>query len=87
LAVKINEKIRPINRQTDRMTNKPAGTGFFNVMKSALSAALGVQSNANRERDFKHGKPIHFIAAGLLVTLLFITVVVMMVKLMIASSN
>jgi hypothetical protein len=67
--------------------NTPQGTGFFNVLKSALSAAFGVQSNANRERDFKHGKPIHFIAAGLIVTLVFIAAVVLMVKVMIASSH
>ena len=63
------------------------GTGFFNVMKSALSAALGIQSNANRERDFQHGKPVHFIIAGIIVTLLFIAAVAMMVKFMIASSS
>ena len=63
------------------------GTGFINVMKSALSAALGIQSNANRERDFQHGKPVHFIVAGIAVTLLFIVLVAMMVKFMIASST
>ena len=62
------------------------GTGFLNVMKSALSAAFGVQSNANRERDFNQGKPIHFIAAGLVVTLLFIAALVLLVKLVIASN-
>lgn len=68
-------------------SNKNKGTGFVNVMKSAFSAALGIQSSANRERDFQHGKPVHFIVAGIIVTLLFITAVAMMVKFMIASST
>lgn len=48
------------------------GTGFAAVVQSVLAAGIGVQSKANKERDFQHGKPWHFIIGGLLGTLLFV---------------
>ena len=45
---------------------------LWQVTKSVLAAGFGVQSNENRERDFKHGKPGQFIIIGLIFTLLFI---------------
>jgi len=69
------------------MTQKNTGTGFLNTLKSAMSAAIGVQSEANRKRDFSHGKPIHFIIAGLLVTLMFLLVIGLLVKVIIATST
>ena len=64
-----------------------SGTGFVNVMKSAMAAAFGVQSQANRERDFTQGKPLHFIAAGIAATLIFLLCVGLFVKLMIATGT
>ena len=54
---------------------------FFQLMKSTFSAFIGVQSNANRERDFKHGKISHFIGIGLLFGLLFVLTLVGVVQL------
>jgi len=63
------------------------GTGLFNVLKSATAAAFGVQSQANRERDFAHGKPVHFIVAGGVATLIFLICVGLFVKIMIATNS
>ena len=54
---------------------------FGQLMKSVLAAFFGVQSNANRERDFKHGKISHFILIGLLFGLLFVLTLVGVVQL------
>ena len=54
---------------------------FGQLLKSTLSAFLGVQSGANRERDFKHGKMSHFIWMGLLFGLLFVLTLVGVVQL------
>ncbi len=54
---------------------------FGELVRSTLSAFLGVQSNANRERDFKHGKMSHFIWMGLLFGLLFVLTLVGVVQL------
>ncbi|RLA16068.1 MAG: hypothetical protein DRQ59_00035 [Gammaproteobacteria bacterium] len=45
-----------------------------------MSAFIGVQSNANRERDFTHGKISHFIAIGLLFGLVFVCTIVGVVQ-------
>jgi len=63
------------------------GTGLANVLKSAAAAAFGVQSQANRERDFTKGKPIHFIIAGIIATLVFLGCVGLFVKIMIATNS
>lgn len=68
----------------DPEKDTPAETeriGFFQVMKSTLAAFFGVQSNANRERDFKHGKVSHFIAMGLFLGLAFVLTLVGIVQL------
>ena len=48
---------------------------FFTIFKSVIASFFGVQSAKNRERDFTHGKPVHYIAVGLLMTVLFILTV------------
>ncbi len=45
---------------------------FWQVLLSVLAAAFGVQSGKNRQRDFSRGKPLHFVAIGLLATALFV---------------
>ncbi len=54
--------------------------GLFDVVKSVLAAAFGVQSEENRERDFKHGKASHFIAVGILFTVIFVLVLISIVS-------
>ncbi|MEZ3185105.1 DUF2970 domain-containing protein [Pseudomonas sp. LM13] len=51
------------------------------MLGSVLAAALGVQSGKNRARDFRHGKPSHFIILGVGFTVLFVLFVLGVVKL------
>ncbi len=53
---------------------------FWQLLLSTASAFIGVQSNANRERDFKHGKISHFIGIGLLFGLVFVFTIVSVVQ-------
>jgi hypothetical protein len=46
--------------------------GFKGLLISVLGAAIGVQKREVYEHDFKHGKPLVFIAAGLVFTILLI---------------
>jgi hypothetical protein len=46
--------------------------GFLQVLGSVLSSFVGVQKDATRERDFKHGRPRDFILVGVLLTILFV---------------
>lgn len=48
---------------------------MWKVLKSILSALLGVQKERHRQHDFQHGKPLAFIATGLLVGVVFVVVI------------
>ena len=48
---------------------------LLQVVKSVASAMIGVQSEKNRELDFKHGSLPVFILVSLAATLLFIFVI------------
>lgn len=63
-----------------------SGTGFWRVVQSVGAGMIGVQSSKNKERDFTHGKPIHFIVGGVVGTLLFLLVIWLLVQYLIASS-
>jgi len=65
----------------------PSGPTLWSVIKSVLSAFFGVQKNAVRERDFEHGKPIHFIIVGLLMTLVFLLLLGLVVKLILNAAG
>jgi hypothetical protein len=56
--------------------NQDGQLSFGTLLLTVISAFLGVQSNANRERDFSKGKLSHFIIIGLMLGLLFILIVV-----------
>lgn len=86
-ANKYSSKYSSNDSSIQRIDANKGGTGFINVMKSTLAAAFGVQSQANRERDFTQGKPIHFIVAGIVATLIFLVCIGLLVKLMIATNT
>lgn len=54
---------------------------FGQLVKSTFAAFLGVQSNANRERDFTQGKMSHFIWMGLLFGVVFVLTIIGVVQL------
>lgn len=65
---------------SDPASSKPK---LHQVIASVLAAAFGVQSNANRERDFSHGSAKVYIIAGVIFTVLFVFTLVMIVRLIV----
>lgn len=53
---------------------------LLHVVKSVIAAAIGVQSNKNREIDFQHGSLPVYITVGLIATVLFIFTIVKVVS-------
>ena len=49
--------------------------GIWDTFKSVLSAFFGVQSEANRARDFRKGNPLHFVVIALAATAVFVLLV------------
>jgi hypothetical protein len=62
--------------------NVPQGRppSFVAVFASALAAMFGVQSDKNRSRDFAHGRPVHYVLVGIVLTIAFVFGVWMLVK-------
>lgn len=58
---------------------------FFQVVGSVVAAAFGVQTSANRERDFKGGSATPYLVAGVVFTVLFIVGILSVVKLVLGS--
>ncbi|NOS90257.1 MAG: DUF2970 domain-containing protein [Methylococcaceae bacterium] len=50
------------------------------VIQSVLAAFIGVQSEANRKHAFENGSLLTYVVAGLIFTLLFIGVIVLLVS-------
>lgn len=58
--------------KTDEPDKPSRLRAFFRLLISVLGAAIGVQKREIYEHDFQHGKPIVFIVAGLIFTILVI---------------
>jgi len=72
------------------MAEKPADEKpltLFQVFTSTVAAAFGVQSSANRERDFKRGKASQFIIMGIVFTALFVLAVVTVVRMVLSQTG
>ncbi len=52
----------------------------LSFMGSIVAAWFGVQTKANRDRDFEHGKFHHFVIGGIIFAVLFVLFVVGIVK-------
>ncbi len=50
------------------------------VIKSVLAAAIGVQSDENRQKDFEQGSLSTYIIAGVVFTVLFVCGLIFLVS-------
>jgi hypothetical protein len=53
---------------------------IIEIIKSVLSAAIGVQSDENRKKDFEQGSLSTYIVAGLIFTVLFVGFLIFLVS-------
>ncbi|TXH04983.1 MAG: DUF2970 domain-containing protein [Nevskiaceae bacterium] len=60
---------------------------LWQVIASVNAAFFGVQSRKNRERDFTHGRPLHFIVIGVVMTVVLIAGLVLIVKFMLRNAG
>ena len=66
---------------------QPARLGLREVIASILAAGIGVQSNHNRERDFRHGSARQYVVAGIVATVLFVGAVYALVQIIVRSAG
>lgn len=63
--------------------HKPRKATFWQVVRSVLAGALGVQARHRQEEDFASHSPFPFIIGGLIFTALFIAALVLIVSLVV----
>jgi Protein of unknown function (DUF2970) len=73
--------------EQEKDDEKKGSLNPLQVISSVFAAGLGVQSSKNRERDFKQGRAGIFIAAGLIFTLMFIGIMVVIVQLVLKGAG
>lgn len=61
---------------SDQESEKEEQPGLLAITLSVLAAALGVQTESNRQRDFSQKSPLPYILGGLLFTVLFVLTLV-----------
>jgi hypothetical protein len=53
---------------------------IIEIIKSVFSAAIGVQSDENRKKDFDQGSLSTYVIAGLIFTVLFVFFLIFLVS-------
>lgn len=65
-------------------TEEPEPLTLRELLGSVLAAAIGVQSDRNRERDFRRGSARLYVVMGVVATVAFVGVVYLVVKLVLS---
>ncbi|NVJ67080.1 MAG: DUF2970 domain-containing protein [Gammaproteobacteria bacterium] len=60
------------NSEKQDLPENPKSPGFWSTVKSVLGAMIGVQSEAQREKDFEKADPVKLILGGIIFTVVFI---------------
>lgn len=72
-----------VTEEEKRETPEPRKATFWQVVKSVLAGAIGVQAQRRQEEDFSSHSPLPFIVGGLIFTALFIATLVLIVSLVV----
>lgn len=73
--------MKPDTKPTEQ---KPGKLTFWQIAASVLAAAIGVQKDKNRQRDFNSARPGAYIVAALIFTLLFVIGLIIVVQLVLS---
>ena len=63
------------------------GRGFFALVQSTLAAIFGIQSDKNREQDFKKGDASQFITMGIIAVVVIVVTMIVVVNSVLESAG
>ena len=58
---------------------------LLDIIKSVASSAIGVQSSANRERDFEQNSVVPYVVVGVVFVVIFVLTLAFVVSLVLPS--
>ena len=65
---------------TEETNQKEESLALWEVFQGVFAMFIGVQSEKNRERQFKYGKFYQFLIVGIIVTIIFLLHIMLLVK-------
>lgn len=71
------------NDDTRSGNRPPRKATFWQVVRSVLAGALGVQKSQRQEEDFSSHSPLPFIVGGIIFTALFVLGLILIVNLVV----
>lgn len=74
-------------REDSECRDARKGLTTWQIVKSSLAAAIGVQTEEARQRDFTEGRAGPFIIAGIVFTAVFVLVLVLVVRVVISNAG
>jgi hypothetical protein len=73
--------------ETAHMGNDSPRSKLLDLLQSVAGAAIGIQSNKKRERDFSSGHPGRYVIAGLIATAIFVATMYLVVRIVLRSAG
>ena len=76
-------------QEQNQNSGKPdrKGRGFLGLVQSTVAAIFGIQSNKNREQDFKQGDATQFITMGIIAAIALVIIMIIVVNSVIDSAS
>ena len=69
------------------MSESQKRPGLISTIFSVIAAFFGVQSESNRQRDFKHGSPLAYIIVGIILATVMVLGLIGVVNWVLAASS
>ncbi|TDP37566.1 hypothetical protein DEU29_10628 [Idiomarina aquatica] len=69
------------------MSESQKRPGIVSTIFSVIAAFFGVQSESNRQRDFKHGSPLAYIIVGIILATVMVFGLIGVVNWVLAASS
>ena len=66
--------------EVEKKQDEEETLALWEVFQGVIAMFIGVQSEKNRERQFKYGKLHQFIIVGIFITVIFIVHIILLVK-------
>ncbi len=66
--------------------SEKSGRGFLGLLQSTVAAIFGIQSDKNRQQDFKQGDASQFIVMGIIASIGLVIVMIVVVNSVIESA-
>ena len=82
-----NKHQAPPAPKPEQTPDRRSGRGFVALVQSTLAAIFGIQSDKNRQEDFKKGDASQFITMGIIAVVVLVVGMVLVVNSVLESAG